>query len=294
MATSVSVRVLPLREISLVGLVTAALFLLLAIGSYTPTDPSFSFSGHGARPENLVGISGAYFADLVLYLFGWVAYVIPIALTIAGLRSVFGVPATSHWLLLCIRTSGWLAVVVSACVLLHLHSSLHSSLPAGTGGIFGQWLAENGAAVFGWVGLTVLAVAGALIGVQAAAGFSWLDVAESTGRNLYRCSHLALEWYDRSRERWAKRREARREAKVVARSNVQARREALAKRKDIEAERSRKAIVHPKLKSGSSTSNAAKGAVKILPTAQEKRKSQQKRLFDTQVHFGIARSRSTR
>ena len=73
MATSVPMRLLPIREVSLVGLGAAALFLLLAIVSYSPSDPAFSFSGHGGEGDKLGGLSGAYFADLVLYLFGWVA-----------------------------------------------------------------------------------------------------------------------------------------------------------------------------------------------------------------------------
>ena len=35
----------PIREIALVGLAAAAVYTLLAIVSYSPMDPSFSFSG---------------------------------------------------------------------------------------------------------------------------------------------------------------------------------------------------------------------------------------------------------
>ena len=88
-ATSVAKRIIPVREISLVLLAAATIFLSLAIISYSPEDPGFSFSGQGGEIHNLVGTSGAYFADLVLYLLGWVAFIIPVALILVGVRLIF-------------------------------------------------------------------------------------------------------------------------------------------------------------------------------------------------------------
>ncbi|MEQ9005608.1 MAG: DNA translocase FtsK 4TM domain-containing protein, partial [Pseudomonadales bacterium] len=61
----------PVREIGLIGLVALALFTLLAMLSYSPVDPGFSVTGGRADVDNLVGPSGAWFADVMLYLFGW-------------------------------------------------------------------------------------------------------------------------------------------------------------------------------------------------------------------------------
>ncbi len=202
MATPAPTHVMPTREISLVGLATLALFLLLAISSYHPTDPAFSFSGQGGEIHNLVGRSGAYFADLVLYLFGWVAYLIPVALTVMGLRLVFARQTPGNWWLWGARASGWFGVLICSCVLLQLHSAPVPTLPAGVGGIFGQMLAEHGVGVFGWVGLTLLCAAGVLIGSQAAAGFSWLDVAEGTGRYLHRWLLFSSRVYHRLSDQW--------------------------------------------------------------------------------------------
>ena len=54
----------PVREIGLIGLTATALYTLLAMASYSPTDPSFTFSGSGGDVRNLVGPSGAWFADV--------------------------------------------------------------------------------------------------------------------------------------------------------------------------------------------------------------------------------------
>ncbi len=264
MATSVPMRLLPTREISLVGLGAIALFLLLAIGSYSPTDPAFSFSGNRGEIHNLVGSSGAYFADLVLYLFGWVAYVIPLALTVIGVRLVISKELASNWLLASIRSSGWFLLVVCCCVLLRLHSLPSTALPAGAGGVFGQWLVTEGIGIFGWVGLTLLSVAGALIGMQAVAGFSWLGVAERTGRKLYQASSLSIALYDKYYDRLRQHRSEQHARQVNTTQRVK-RREA-----SLEKEMARK--------SGSK--------LKIVPKVIEKAnkgRGQQKRLFDTKT-----------
>lgn len=195
MAESMIAHHLPRREIGIVALGAAALFLILAIVSYSPTDAAFSYSSASEETQNLVGTLGAYFADLVLYILGWVAYLIPIALTIVGIRLLLQPGAGANWLYNVVRLTGWCCLLVSTSILLSLHSSSGLQLPAGPGGILGQWLAGQGSTIFGVVGLTVLATTGALIGIQAATGLSWLDVVESTGRYLHGFFNWTLEQY---------------------------------------------------------------------------------------------------
>ena len=192
----------PAREIGLVGLAAAAAYTLLAIVSYSPMDPSFSFSGDGGDVHNLVGSSGAWFAGLMLYLFGIMVYCLPVALLVVGVNLFRDRVADSSWLLFSVRILGWVGLFVSGCVLAQLHIVTGIPLPAGTGGIVGQWLIRAGMPIFGWVGLTLLCLTGALIGVQAAAGFSWLTVAETTGRWLHRFSAAVVSFADRQADKW--------------------------------------------------------------------------------------------
>ena len=185
MASLLPVRLLPVREICLVGLVGLTVFLFLAIGSYSPDDPGFSFASPHTDATNLVGVSGAYFADLVLYLFGYVAFLIPVALTMLGVRLLLNRQFQLNWTLLVVRGSGWLALFIAACVILETHIHSSSAFPAGYGGVFGQWLAQAGAPVFGSVGLTIIVTAVGLIGFQAGTGLSWLDIAELSGRAVH-------------------------------------------------------------------------------------------------------------
>ncbi len=53
----------PLKEVVLIALGTLAAFLALALFSYDPSDPSWSYQGTGLETTNLVGSSGAWSAD---------------------------------------------------------------------------------------------------------------------------------------------------------------------------------------------------------------------------------------
>ncbi len=231
----------PVREIGLVGLAAAALYSLLAIVSYSPMDPSFTYSGGGGEVQNLVGRSGAWFADVMLYLFGVVAYLVPVALVIIGYRLVRGALEPVSWPVVSIRGLGWLSLIICACVLSQVHFTAAMDMPAGIGGVLGEWLAEIGEPVFGWVGLTLLCLAGLLIGAQAAAGFSWLDVAEVTGRWLHVSSRSFVSFIDRRVDMW----KARKSARLVAQEHVASRKKARKKSEAKAAERSLPKITAP-------------------------------------------------
>ena len=250
----------PVREIGLVGLGAAALYTLLAIVSYSPMDPSFTYSGNGADVQNLVGRSGAWFADVMLYLFGVMAYVVPAALVIMGLRLVRRDLEPASWTLVGVRGLGWLSLFVCGCVLAQIHFVGADSLPAGVGGILGQWLLEIGEPVFGWVGLTLLCLTGMLIGAQAAAGFSWMDIAETTGRWLHGAASSVVSFIDRQ----ADIRQARQTAKVVARDNVASRK--TARKKAVKKESGRQ---QPKI------------------TTADKPKARQQKLFEFKAAEGL-------
>ena len=70
LTTPATNRPLPLREMFLVLIGTLAVFLLLAIASYSPEDPSFNYTGANTNTQNLVGTAGAYLADFLAF-FVW-------------------------------------------------------------------------------------------------------------------------------------------------------------------------------------------------------------------------------
>ncbi len=247
---------------------TSALFLLLAIASYSPNDPSFNYTGNNQEVSNLVGSSGAFFADIVLFLFGWMAYLLPLALVYIGLHLLLSGRAPSPPLLLVVRTIGWVGLMLCACILLDVHAPLASQLPSGSGGVFGFHLAQQGEQVFGWVGMTVLCVAGVIIGLQAAVGFSWLDVAELIGRVLTKVAGALRDFYDVRYDRYQARRAVAKTVKQEADET-----KALVKQRKVSLDNDQRA-----------SDNTAPSSVQILATAKAEKppsKLQQKRLFDS-------------
>ena len=81
--------------IGLMVLVVAGL-LLLALFSYHPTDPSFNtVSGTSARPDNWIGVFGAYISDLLLQMEGAGAFCLPLLLAMLGWTWMRSMPTSS-------------------------------------------------------------------------------------------------------------------------------------------------------------------------------------------------------
>ena len=186
---------IPVQEIGLVAVAAMALYMLLAIVSYSAMDPAWSFDGTDLAVSNWVGRSGAYTADIALLAFGWGAYLLPTGLGAAALlllRPAGRVdrPPAQAWSWAAVRVGGFVATLVSVCVLLRLHQKDAGHLPAGTGGALGDSLANLGLPVLNPAGLTLCALAVLLIGSQAAIGYSWLQLAEWTGRGLHKLAKM--------------------------------------------------------------------------------------------------------
>jgi len=194
----------PLKEVGLIASLALALFTLLALVSYSPSDPAWTLSGTSLVVSNWVGRSGAWIADVMLSLFGIMAYAIPVALVVGGLRTLKLV--AWEWPVTSLRAAGWLIGILCGAVLARLHIASSLGLPAGPGGMVGSWLVHVGLPVLNWVGLTLLALVGLLIGAQTAVGFSWIEVAERTGRAIHRLADTLMAFADHWRDRLDERR----------------------------------------------------------------------------------------
>ena len=179
-------NLLPVREIGLVGVLALAAYVLLALGSHHPTDPAWTVAGSDLAVENLVGKSGAWTADIVLYAFGWGAYLLPVCL-LAGavplLRRHRRNPWT--WAEAPVRGGGFVAVLLATCLLMRLHIEAGDAMPASAGGALGDSIARLGLPVLNVPGLTLCALAVFVTGTQAMFNYSWLDALERVGRSVY-------------------------------------------------------------------------------------------------------------
>ena len=75
-----------LREGAAISLGVVALVVVVALLSFDPRDPGFSSTGLGDTIHNRVGSGGAYLADLLYFLFGRPAYLLPLALSVTAVR----------------------------------------------------------------------------------------------------------------------------------------------------------------------------------------------------------------
>ena len=248
------VNAIPVREIALVAVLAVAVYLLLSIGSYSPDDPAWTVAGSDREVTNQFGQSGAYTADAMLFAFGWSAYLLPAGLVgIAVMLLRHGWRDLVSWPGTLIRAGGFVLMLVATCLLAQLHFVV-GDFPAGSGGALGSSLATHGLPLLNWVGLTVSAGALFAIGTQAAFGYSWLMIAEYTGRGVQLAGvgmlaggRAALRLM-RTVYRWAGERAMRRAERpstpVAERSRDMPRREPLVQRR-VEGERPRPEVKEP-------------------------------------------------
>ena len=173
------------REGVLIFFSALALYLGLSLFTYHPGDPSWSHSGHVESVANRGGIVGAWLADVLLYLFGFLAYLFPfmvahwgwIAIRSAGKRR--DAADGMHWVA---RAAGGIATLGAGCALATLHYHGYTDLPLAGGGIVGDLLGRSLAGAFSPLGATVFLLALFLTGFTLVTGLSWLTVMDVTGR----------------------------------------------------------------------------------------------------------------
>jgi S-DNA-T family DNA segregation ATPase FtsK/SpoIIIE len=110
--------------------------LLLALASYTPSDPSFdTVGGIGAkiagiaRPaHNWTGLVGAYLADSLLQILGIAAFLLPLLVLRVGVCWMRSQPAGSAWAKL-LGLGLWIAFAPAAIALLPGHLLWRSAVP---------------------------------------------------------------------------------------------------------------------------------------------------------------------
>jgi S-DNA-T family DNA segregation ATPase FtsK/SpoIIIE len=176
-----------LREGALLILGTLGIYLLVSLASYHPADPGWSHSSSVAGIRNAGGVVGAWLADILLYLFGYLAYLLPVMVAYSGWLVFKGRTPTGgidlH--ILAIRWSGFLLTVGAGCGLATLEFGLPAGvLPAGAGGVLGEVVGSGLAHLFSLVGATLFLLALFLTGVTLFTGLSWLLVMDFTGKYL--------------------------------------------------------------------------------------------------------------
>ncbi len=200
--------VLRLRESAFIILAPLAIYLLIALITYDPSDPGWSNSASTDNVQNSGGVVGAWLADIGLLLFGFLAFGLPVMLAwwgwliLRGARD--GVTGKAE---LWIRLAGFALIVVAGAALAHLHfSTSHPMVAAGGGGIIGATFGNALGSVAGELGSTLVFLALFLSGITLFTGLSWLRLTDRIGAVTLRF----VAWIKSLPEAWANWREGRR------------------------------------------------------------------------------------
>lgn len=183
------------REAASLACLGLALVLLVLLFSFSPNDPGWSSSGTGEPIRNLAGRVGAWCADVLLSLLGYVAFLVPWAVLLAGIRVFRPEAPEDERLPRALRWAAWFFLIGSLTALFALHVG-HSRdwAPQGSGGIAGQWLALLIQDVLGGVGTTLLLLTLFAASAPLALTFSWFQLFEQIGDKIL--SAIA-QWRDR-------------------------------------------------------------------------------------------------
>ena len=246
------------REGAMILLFFLSLYLIIALASFDVHDPGWSSLGSGRSIHNLGGRAGAWSADVLMSLFGYLSYLFPLLVAYRAWLVFRDVDKSWSWLMAGLRFLGFAMTMVAATGLAYIHFDVSpGSLPdidsAGrnaAGGILGIEVGSAALHALNTLGSTLVLLALFLIGLTMFADVSWIKVIDGTGK-------LAIgfyEWVGTLGERWAERRAAKEELNVkkaeekAAKKAVKQRQEALKKEQAKQETRKPPVIELPKPK----------------------------------------------
>ncbi len=195
--TSSSKLIRHLQEVTLIVLGAIALFLLISLFSYSATDQGWSHTSDAELIRNKGGVVGAWLADVLLYLFGYLAYLFPLMIGWVGwmVYRARQKQMTLDYFHLSMRTVGFIFTIGMGCGIAWLHFTSGAGMPHDAGGILGDVIGEVISRVFGAVGGTLLMLSLFLTGITLFTGLSWLWLMDTTGLyTLKMMDKLATRW----------------------------------------------------------------------------------------------------
>ncbi|NNE04475.1 MAG: cell division protein FtsK [Xanthomonadales bacterium] len=179
-----------LQESAFLLSVLLAFYIAACIFTYDPLDPG-PFNATASDHVNNIGrVLGAWLANFLLFLGGYVAYLAPLIVVFSG-YAIYSRgdkdsnPALQHpaWVEVVARFSGLVLFVLSATGLSHMHlQPAAGNMPANGGGVFGERVAVPLTQMTGDLGSTLFLLALMLVGVTLFTGLSWFHVMDLVGK----------------------------------------------------------------------------------------------------------------
>lgn len=165
-----------------------AVFLWIALWSYSPSDSGFSRSD-GLATINYAGAAGAWAADILYFFIGYASWIVPLMLSFLALPIIFSLNSsvTPYW-----RFLAWCLLIGAVIAQLAWYDGGGSScirsanLSCGSGGWLGLWLLPPVLNIFGALGTQLLIWMVIIVSISLATGFSWLSCADVIGLAVWR------------------------------------------------------------------------------------------------------------
>lgn len=185
------------KEFAFFGLSFLSLYLFASLLTYYPLDPSLSYSGGQiGEIRNYGGAVGAWLADILLNLFGYLAYVFAAIVPYVGWlisqnrhHDIFREPRD-----LIIPGIGFILIISAGCGLAIVHFAAEGTLlPSHAGGVLGMTIGKSLQSVFNPLGATLLLLILFFVGMTLLTGVSWLHVMDVLGYHTLRLLPIAKE-----------------------------------------------------------------------------------------------------
>jgi S-DNA-T family DNA segregation ATPase FtsK/SpoIIIE len=198
-----------IREASWFTLLFIGLYITLALISYSSSDPSFSHSiSVEGNINNLAGISGAYFSDFFLNIFGLSAWWL-VFLSIYSIFLIYPRIENQNYQikhLLIIHYLGFFLLLLSSSTFESGYMiDFSARLPSEQGGILGNIIYLFLAQAMGYIGTLVFLVISFAIGFSLFTGWSWITISESVGNFICNICTSIIDKFDN----WQDRREGK-------------------------------------------------------------------------------------
>ena len=170
-----------LLEALLILIALFAVWLMAALLSFNPSDPSWSQTAWHEPIHNLGGIPGAWLADTLFFIFGVMAYTIPVII-VGGCWFAWRHQASDEYVdyfAVSLRIIGVLALILTSCGLAVINAD--DIWYFASGGVIGSLLSTTLQPLLHSSGgtLTLLCIWAA--GLTLFTGWSWVSIAEKLG-----------------------------------------------------------------------------------------------------------------
>ena len=170
-----------LLEALLILIVLFAVWLMAALLSFNPSDPSWSQTAWHEPIHNLGGMPGAWLADTLFFIFGVMAYTIPVII-VGGCWFAWRHQSSDEYIdyfAVSLRIIGVLALILTSCGLAAINAD--DIWYFASGGVIGSLLSTTLQPLLHSSGGTIALLCVWAAGLTLFTGWSWVNIAEKLG-----------------------------------------------------------------------------------------------------------------